>query len=408
MIIGILPAVKHDFYPQLEGTLPLQARDIIWTLKSFKEIPLADPRLQKFARLLVDYSTRIQPGDKVAIVSGMAAEPLLRELYIQVLERGAYPHLLIDIPDQLELLFAHANDETLQVVPQFHKMAFEAFDVLIKLPAETNTRALTQLDPARQTVYRKAMAPLLQAQMRRGAAGALRWMSSLYPASGYAMEAEMGNAAYQDFFFGACHCDENTADPVAYWKEVEREQDRIAGLLTGRDRVELRGPNAELTLSIKDRTFLNACGQTNMPDGEVFTGPVEESVNGWVRYTYPAVMGGRVVEGVELTFQDGKVIKASAEKNQDFLFQMLDTDPGARYLGEFAIGLNYEINRFTRSILLDEKIGGSFHTALGASYPETGGRNQSMIHWDLICDMRQDSEIRLDGEAVYRNGRFIV
>jgi aminopeptidase len=172
--------------------------------------------------------------------------------------------------------------------------------------------------------------------------------------------------------------------------------------------VQLRGPNVDLSLSVQDRKFINACGHNNMPDGEIYTGPVEDSLNGRVCFTYPAMIQGRIVDGVELVFKEGKVVEASAEQNQEFLLKMLDIDRGARYVGEFAIGTNYQIDRFTKSILFDEKIGGSFHLAVGAGYPETGSRNRSMIHWDMICDMRQDSEILVDGELVYRDGQFVV
>ena len=368
---------------------------------------MADNRIQKFAHILVDYSTRVQPGDRVAITTTTAAEPLVKELYALILDRGAYPHLLMDFSEQEEILFSHANDDQLEFVPLFHKMAFEEFDVLIKIRSEANTRALSQVDPARQARRQRGLAFLIAAQMRRGADESLRWLATNFPTRAYAMEAEMGFEEYQDFFYQACHADENTPDPVAYWQGVQEEQRRIAERIEGHDKVEVCGPNADLTLSIKGRKFRNACGQHNMPDGEIYTGPVEDSLNGWVRFTYPAVHQSRVVEGIELRFENGKVVEASAKKNQDFLLHMLDTDPGARYVGEFAIGLNYEINRFTRSILFDEKIGGSFHMALGAGYPETGSRNKSMIHWDMICDMRTDSEIRVDGEAVYRNGAFL-
>jgi aminopeptidase len=221
------------------------------------------------------------------------------------------------------------------------------------------------------------------------------------------MEAEIGYGAYQDFFYRACHATEATLDPVAYWQEIERQQRGFIERFEGHDQIELRGPYVDLRLSIKDRRFKNACGLNNLPDGEIYTGPVEESAQGWVRYTYPAVYQGRVVEGIELAFERGKVVKAGANKNEVFLLQMLDTDPGARYIGEFAIGTNFEIDRFTHNILLDEKIGGSFHMALGAGYPETGSRNKSIIHWDMICDLRADSEILVDGEVVYRNGGFV-
>ena len=368
---------------------------------------MTDTRFEKFARILVEYSTNVQPGDRVAITTSTAAEPLVQALYALILDRGAYPHVLMDFADQEEIFFQHAQEAHYDFIPLFHKAAFEEFDVLLKVRAEHNTRALTNVDSALQARRGKGLAPLLQAQMKRGAAGSLRWMSTLFPTRAYASEAEMGFQEYQDFVFRACHADEATPDPVAYWKSVEQAQKRIVGRLNGHDQVWVRGQNADLRLSIKGRTFINACGHSNMPDGEVFTGPVEESVNGWVRFTYPAVYQGRVVEGVELTFENGQAVKATAQKNQEFLHRMLDMDSRSRYLGEFAIGTNYEIDRFTRSILFDEKIGGSFHMALGAGYPETGSCNRSVIHWDMICDLQHDSEIEVDGETIYRDGGFL-
>jgi aminopeptidase len=313
----------------------------------------------------------------------------------------------MDLPEQDELLFANASDEMLDFTPIFHQQAFEQFDVLLKVRSETNTRALSQVDPARVTRRQKNLSKLMHAQMQRGATGALRWLATLYPTPAYAIEAEMGSREYEDYFFRACHAGPDDDDPVAYWQGFHTLQQRYIERIEGHDRVELRGPNVDLQLSIKGRRFINASGLVNMPDGEIFTGPVEDSVNGWVRYTYPAVYMGNVVQGIELTFEDGKVVKASAEKNQQLLLRMLDSDPGARYLGEFAIGTNYQIDRFTRNILLDEKIGGSFHAALGAGYPDTGSQNKSVIHWDMICDLQNDSEILLDGEVIYRNGRFV-
>jgi aminopeptidase len=287
-------------------------------------------------------------------------------------------------------------------------MAFEEMDVLIKLRSEPNTRALTNVDPARQNRFQKVLGGLIRAQMTRGASGALRWMSTLAPTHAYAMEAEMGFEEYEDYFYRGCYADAETADPVAKWREVQTSQQHYIDCIQGHDQVHLRGPNVDLKLSIKDRIWNNACGQHNLPDGEIYTGPVENSVNGWVRFTYPAVNLGQAVSGVEITFEDGKAVKASAEHNDAYLQAMLNTDPGARYLGEFAIGLNYFMNRSTKSILLDEKIGGSFHVALGAGYPETGNMNKSAIHWDMICDMHNDAEIEVDGEVIYRNGEFII
>jgi aminopeptidase len=368
---------------------------------------LTDRQIEKFAHILVDYSTQVKPGDRVAITTSTAAESLVQVLYGLILERGGYPHVLMDFADQDEIFYAHAKNEQLDYVPAFHKMAYESFDVLLKVRADTNTRALNNIDPARQARRNKSLAPLLRAQLKRGAEGSLRWMSTLFPTRAYAMEADMGFEEFQDFVFGACHADDQTADPVAFWQSVKAQQQKYIERLEGHNRVEIRGPNADLTLSIKERKFVNGSGQNNMPDGEIFTGPVENSLNGWVRYSYPAIYQGRVVEGVELTFKEGKVVKASATKNRPILLQMIDSDAGARYVGEFAIGTNYQIQRFSKNILFDEKIGGSFHMALGAGYPETGSKNKSVIHWDMICDLRLDSEILVDDEIVYQNGRFV-
>jgi aminopeptidase len=369
---------------------------------------LSDIRYQKFAQILVDYSAAVQPGDRVAITATTEAIPVVRELFALILQREAHPHILLSFPDEEEVYFANASDELLDYIPEFHKLAFEEFEVLFKIRSETNTRALTNVAPERLMRRMKGASPLMAAQMQRGANRSLRWMATLFPTRAYAMEAGMGYEEYQNFFYRACKADAATVDPVAEWQAVKARQQTYIDRIQGHDQVRLRGPNVDLTLSIKGRTFINACGLINLPDGEIYTGPVEDSANGWVRYTYPAVYHGQVVSGIELTFEAGKVVQASAEKNQALLLSTLDSDPGARYLGEFAIGTNFQIDRFTHNILLDEKIGGSFHMAVGAGYPETGSKNKSAVHWDMICDMRQDSEILVDGEAIYRNGVFLT
>lgn len=371
---------------------------------------MADLRVEKMAKILVEHSARVQPGDRVLIEATTEAEPLVRELYVQILKKGGHPVPLVMLPDMFfpggeELLLTYGNEEQLDFVPVFHKLAYDLFESRIRIHSAANTRAMTGVDPLRQQRRGRTTGLITEVQMRRGADGSLKWVTTLYPTSAYAQEAEFSLRQYEDFVFRACHADDD--DPIAFWKKVGEQQEAYIGRIEGRNQVILRGPNVDLTLSIKGRKFLNSYGTHNMPDGEIYTGPVEDSVNGWVKFTYPAVFNGVVVEGVELTFSDGKVIKALAEKNEAFLLQMLEIDAGARYLGEFAIGTNYNIDRFTKNILFDEKIGGSFHLALGAGYPETGSRNRSLIHWDMICDMREDSEILVDGEVFYKNGEFV-
>ena len=215
----------------------------------------------------------------------------------------------------------------------------------------------------------------------------------------------MSLSEYEEFVYGAGLLDLD--DPVAAWQEEAERQNKLMRWLEGKDRVTLKGKDIDLSLSIKGRGFLNAAGKENFPDGEIYTSPIEDSVNGWVRFAYPAIFGGKEVTDIELWFEDGKVIKESAGKGADLLKAMLDMDEGARYLGEWGIGTNYGIQRFTKNILFDEKIGGTIHLALGIGFPEVGGQNTSGLHWDIICDMN-DSEITVDGDLFYKDGKSVV
>ena len=371
---------------------------------------MADIRVQKYAKILVEHSTRVVPGDRILIEATTAAEPLIRELFIQILERGGIPHPMIALPGMMpfsqdELYLTYAKDTQLDFVPTFYKQAYDQFEGRIRIHSATNTRGTTNIDPEKSQRRSKALSTITEAQMRRGAEGKFKWVTTLYPTDSYAQEAGMSIIEYEDFVFAAVHAYEN--DPIGYWNSTAVLQQQAIDFLSDKSQVVLRGPNVDLNLSIKGRTFENSIGVFNMPDGEIFTGPVEESVNGWVKFTYPAIYGGVAVEGVELTFSDGRVETAKAEKNQEYLLKMLESDSGSRYLGEFAIGTNKDISRFTGNILFDEKIGGSFHMALGAGYPETGSKNKSAIHWDMICDLRKDSEILADSQPFYKNGKFI-
>ncbi len=371
---------------------------------------MSDVRVQKYAKILVEHSTRVVPGDRILIEATTAAEPLVRELFIQILERGGIPHPMVAIPGMMpfsqdELYLTYAKDTQLDFVPTFYKLAYDQFEGRIRVHSATNTRGANNIDALKAQRRSKALSPITEAQMRRGAEGKFKWVTTLYPTDAYAQDAGMSLKEYEDFVFKAVHAQED--DPIAYWNSTSDEQQKAIDFLADKGQVVLRRPNVDLTLSIKGRKFANSIGVFNMPDGEIFTGPVEESVNGWVKFTYPAIYGGVAVEGAELTFSNGRVTAAKAEKNEDYLIKMLESDAGSRYLGEFAIGTNRDINRFTGNILFDEKIGGSFHMALGAGYPETGSRNKSAIHWDMICDLRQDSEITADGQPFYKNGQFV-
>lgn len=371
---------------------------------------MTDLRIQKYAKILVDHSARVVPGDRILIEATTAAESLVKELFIQILERGGIPHPMIAFPGMMpfsqdELYLTYAKDTQLDFAPTFYKLAYDQFEGRIRIHSSTNTRGASNIDPEKSQRWGKALRSITESQMRRGSEGKFKWVTTLYPTDGYAQDAGMSLKEYEDFVFGAVHAYED--DPITYWKSTAIAQQEAIDFLSDKNQVVLRGPNVDLTLSIKGRTFENSIGVFNMPDGEIFTGPIEESVNGWVKFTYPAIYGGVAVEGAELTFSNGRVESAKAEKNQDYLLKILESDSGSRYIGEFAIGTNKDINRFTGNILFDEKIGGSFHMALGAGYPETGSKNKSAIHWDMICDLRKDSEILADNQPFYKNGIFV-
>lgn len=367
---------------------------------------MTDPRVEKLADVLVDYSVAVQPGDKVLIEGDTPASPLLRAVYARVLQAGGLPLVVASLPGTDELLFRYASDEQLQHVPPPLQLALETYDVSIGIMGTINTKVLSGVDPSRMVLRNQAWTELMKIFMQRSASGELRWVTTLFPTNAYAQDAEMSLSEYEDFVYGACMPD--TDDPVGYWQRFSAWQQEIVDWLAGKERVHVLGPETDLRLSIAGRTFVNSDGRHNMPSGEVFTGPVEDSVEGHVHFSYPAIHQGREVTGVQLWFEHGRVVKASAEKNEDFLLQTLDTDAGARYVGEFAIGTNEGISRFTRQILFDEKISGSFHMAIGAGYPETGSQNESAIHWDMICDLRDGGEIWVDDELLYENGRFVI
>ena len=367
---------------------------------------MADLRLDRLADVLVNYCTSVQPGDWVLVRGHVVALPLVEQVVRSVTRAGGNPTVMLSSEGVDEAFLSEANEQQLSWLSPFDEIMAERLDVRIVILGASNTRALTGIDPHKQQLQQRTQRPVRQAFMRRSAEGTHRWVGTQFPCPAYAQEADMSLRAYEDFVYSATFADQ--PDPVACWQQIHDTQQRLVDWLKGKEQVTVRGPAIDLTLSIAGRTFINSDGKRNMPSGEIFTGPVEESVNGWVRFSYPAIRDGREVEGVEFTFQEGKVVAAKAAKNEEYLLSQLESDAGARYLGEFAIGTNYQIQRFTKSILYDEKIGGTLHMALGAGYPETGSRNQSAIHWDFICDMRTDSEIWVDGELFYRNGQFQI
>ena len=367
---------------------------------------MRDPRLANLAAILVRYSTRVSEGDTCFIDGPTVAEPLIAAVFEEVIAAGGLPVLSLAFAGQNEAFLNRASDAQLDwISPTQNWAAYEA-DCRIAIWAETNTRELSNVAPERQTRRRAATRDLSTALMKRAADGEHRWVGTLYPTNAHAADAEMSLREFEDFYFSACLADDG--DPLSAWKRASEEWNRLAEHFEGREEVHITGPGTDSRLGIAGRTFEVAEGAHNMPDGEFFTGPIEDATEGEVNFHLPATIGGREVVGVRLRFEGGKVVDASAERGEEYLISLLDTDEGSRILGELGIGTNYGITKGTRSILLDEKIGGTIHLAVGASYPETGGVNDSAVHTDLVCDLRKGGKIEVDGKIVQENGKFLV
>ncbi len=365
-----------------------------------------DPRVEKLARVLVHYSLELRRGQLVRIGGPVLAAPHIAAAYAEALRVGAHPTVRVSLDGLEETYYKSATDEQLRFVSPLDRHETETLDAEVRFLGAYNTRALTRVDPARMALRREATRDLTQRYLERAGRGELRWCLTQAPTHADAQEAEMSLAEYEEFVYTAGHLDQD--DAVEAWERVEGEQAEIVARLEKVKTLRILGPDTDLTVSVAGRHWINAAGKHNFPDGEVFTGPVEDATRGTVRFTFPAIYGGREVTDIRLTFEGGRVTEATAGKGEEFLRAMLDIDAGARRLGEFAFGLNYDIGQFTRNILFDEKIGGTLHMALGASYPETGGTNASGLHWDMIRDLREDgAEVYGDGDLLYQNGRFL-
>ena len=365
-----------------------------------------DSRVKNLADVLVNYSIKVKRGDWVVVTGDVQAIPLFNEVVEKVVKAGGHPSLLLQDDVSEEVALRYADEEQLKWIDPLSKLINEKADAVIFLGAPNNTRAYAAVPAEKQKIRSAARQPLMKQFSQRAMRKEVRWVLTQFPCPALAQEANMSLRDFEDFVYKATFADQ--ADPVGAWQKMHDEQQRFIDWIAGKDQIQVKGPYVDLSLSINGRTFINADGESNMPSGEIFTGPVEDSVNGWIKFAYPAIAFGREVDGVELEFKNGKVVSAKAEKNEEFLLTMLETDAGASYLGEFAIGTNYGIQQFTKSILYDEKIGGTIHVALGNGYPETGSVNESGIHWDMICDMHEDSEILVDGELFYKDGQFQI
>jgi aminopeptidase len=359
---------------------------------------VSGPDPHAFARLLAGYCLDVQPGQQVLVRSTTLAAPLLRALHAEILRRDAWPLLRAELPGVDADFYALARERHLDSFPSAARAEVEQADAFLTIQAPENTRALADADPERIARVARSRAPLGELRLAK------RWCGTLWPTPAGAQQAGMSDDAFAAFVRGALFLDRD--DPAAAWRELGAFQAGLIERLAGARELRIEAPGTDLTLRVEGRTWVNSDGKRNMPSGEVFTGPVEDSANGVVRFTVPSSPRGVAVEDVELTFRDGEVVSARAGRGQEYLDRTLATDAGARRLGEIGIGTNRGIDRPIGAILFDEKIGGTVHLALGRSYPETGGVNESAVHWDLICDLRSGGRLSADGEVVQEDGVF--
>jgi aminopeptidase len=351
-----------------------------------------DVDTERFAALLCDYCLDVQPGQQVLVRSTTLAAPLLRALHTAILTRDAWPLLRAELPGVEQDFYALAGERHLDELPSVARAEAAEADAFLAIQAPENTRALADADPERIARFARSRAPLSDLRMAK------RWCGTLWPTAAGAQQAGMSDDAFAAFVRGALFLDRE--DPAAAWRELGAFQAELIERLAGARELRIEAEGTDLTLRVEARTWVNSDGKRNMPSGEVFTGPLEDSANGTIRFSVPSSPRGVAVEDVELTFRDGEVVAARAGRGDDYLQRTLETDPGARRLGEIGIGTNRGIDRPIGAILLDEKIGGTVHLALGRSYPETGGVNKSAVHWDLICDLREGGRLSADGEVV--------
>lgn len=366
---------------------------------------MRDIRLIKLADLLVNYSVKIKKGEFVILQGDAITEPLLLELYRKVLEAGGHPQIVFQTSESLEIMLKEGTDKQIQYVSPVVKYAIEKCDAIISLWGTRNTKSLSGVNPKKLALLSRSRKELNEIRFERESKGEYRWVGTMFPSYANAQNANMSLEEYEDFVFKSGHIDKE--NPIAEWEKISKQQQKIVDYLNNKKELHIVSQDTDLVCGIEGRVWVNCDGQVNFPDGEVFTGPIENKVNGHIRFSYPGIYMGKEIEDIRLEFKEGKVVKASASKGEDLLLALLDTDEGSRTLGEIAIGTNYEINKFTREMLFDEKIGGTVHAAIGMAIPETKAKNKSSIHWDMLCNMKDGGKIFADDELFYENGKFL-
>jgi aminopeptidase len=366
---------------------------------------MTDPRIEKYADVLINYCIKLKIDQIVGLRGSPLAQPLILELYRKALQKGAHPYSRIILQGLEETYFKYSSKKQLSYITPIQKYEMNNTDALIAVISSFNTKEMTNIDPEKQAIAQKAGRPLMEKTMKRASVGKFAWVGCLYPTNASAQDAGMSLSDYEDFVFRACLLDRK--DPVSHWKKISKYNARLIKYLSRKKEIRIVAPDTDLRYNVKGRKWINCDGKNNFPDGEVFTAPIEDSATGHIRFTFPAVYRGREVEDVRIEYKNGKAVKATASKGEKYLNAMLDMDKGARFLGEVAIGTNFGIKEFTKNTLFDEKIGGTIHMALGMSYPESGGKNKSGLHWDMVCDLRKKGEMYADGQLFFKNGKFL-
>ncbi len=367
---------------------------------------MTDPRIEKMAKVLTHYSLELKKGDLFRIDGGYLTEPLIKAVYKEALLMGAYPYTNITFEGHMELFYKNAAEEQLKFISEIDRISYEKLNANLTLWGDWNTKYLTNIDSKKVATFLGARKDLFNRRLERIAKHELKWCGTLFPTNANAQDAEMSLNEFEDFVFNGCHLDK--PDPIQEWQKLSDEQAKFIKELSKRKQFRINALDTNLTINTEGRKWVNCDSHMNFPDGEIFTCPIEESVEGHIRYTFPAVYQGKEVEDVRIKFVKGKAIEAKASKGEEYLNSVLNTDEGARFVGEFSFGNNYGIQRFIKHTLFDEKIGGTIHIALGAALPEAGGKNKSGIHWDMVCDLRKGSEIYGDEELIYKDGRFLI
>ena len=366
---------------------------------------MIDKRLEKLAYILVNHSLELKKDDLFVISGGTIAAPLIKEVYKQAIKAGAHPYIRIGIDGLAETYYKNASDRQLKYMSPIDKFETERIDARLGIISSENTRSLTNIDPEKQAMASVAHKEIHEIFLERAAKKELRWCVTQYPTNAAAQDSDMSLEEYEDFIFKAAHVGKK--DPIRHWKNIFKEQEKIRKLLEPKKKLHIFAEDTDLTIIVTGRKWINCYGKENFPDGEIFTGPIEDSAEGHISYSFPASHGGREVNDIQLWFKKGKVVKAKASKGEKFLNSMLNMDKGSRKIGEFSFGTNYGIKKYAKNTLFDEKIGGTIHIAVGSGYPETGSKNKSSLHWDMMCDLRKNGEVYADDKLIYKNGKFL-